>query len=189
MILPDHEIEAYALRGMIYPYLPKNLQPASYDVRLSRDFLVSHEGEIERIDMGDPSTFDDISRLVQSDRFVLHPGEFVLGATMEMVEIPDHLVGRIEGKSSPARLGLVVHNAGYLDPGFNGVITLEIANLRRVPIILRAGALIAQLSFSEMTSAARTPYQGRYQGDATVTTSRYRDDGRMPSESVSSEPS
>lgn len=172
MILPDYEIELFCVRHeMVKPYRPDNLQPASLDVALHDRFCISEPHDEGYIDLADPV---DITKYVQRDRFVLHPGEFVLGVTEEVVHIPNNVVARIEGKSSIGRLGLAIHvTAGFIDPGFHGRITLEMVNLNKLPIILRAGRLVAQLSFQYMTASARKPYAGRYQGDMDVTASRY----------------
>jgi dCTP deaminase len=117
--------------------------------------------------------------LVDDEPFVLHPGEFVLGRTIEIVEIPDDIVCRIEGKSSIGRLGLIVHaTAGFVDPGFKGSLTLEITNFNSVPIVLRPGLPIAQLSFMALDRAAQRPYGhpelgSHYHGQVEATESRY----------------
>lgn len=171
MILPDYQIREYCLKGMVDPFRNENIQPASLDVTLYNEFRTSSGHSHVGIDLNDPP---DITNLVESDHFVLHPGEFVLGVTEEIVKIPHDIVSRIEGKSSLGRLGLAVHvTAGFIDPGFNGRVTLEMVNLNRLPIILRAGKLVAQLSFQFMTAPSEQPYQGRYQGDLTAAPSRY----------------
>lgn len=172
-VLPDHEID-YLCRSatkLVQPFVPQNVQPASIDVSLHDEFLVFVPHGEAFIDLDSPV---DITRSVKTDRFVLHPGEFCLGVTYEAVNMPDDLVSRIEGKSSIGRLGLAVHvTAGFIDPGFRGRVTLEMVNLSRLPIILRPGKLIAQLSFDRMESPAQRPYTGRYQDDLTVVASRY----------------
>lgn len=182
MILADHTIYDYITnplfedmrkegRPLVEQCELGNIQPASIDVRLGRRFKVFEPHDEGIIDLADPV---DITREVERDTFVLHPGEFVLGHTVEWVNIPDNIVGRVEGKSSLGRLGLIVHaTAGFLDPGFCGRITLEMTNLMRVPLRLHALQLIAQISFQEMSSAAHKPYHGRYQGDTTVASSRF----------------
>lgn len=183
--LPDHDIarkcsaHLYRQRPLIEPFWKAQLQPASYDVRLSDELLVpiswSHP-----LDLGEP-TPDDTYRMVEMDEdgFLLGPGEFVLGSTDERVNIPNGIVGRIEGKSSIGRLGLTVHvTAGYLDPGFCGCITLEIANLFPRAIRLRPGILIAQLGFEYMSEPCALPYgsaglNSKYQGAAGVQGSRH----------------
>jgi dCTP deaminase len=178
VILPDHTLHDYCSNPLfasraplVVPYRPQNVQPASIDVCLGRHFKVFEPHDEGVIDLADPV---DITKEVERDRFVLHPGEFVLGCTDEIVNCPNDIVGRVEGKSSLGRLGLIVHaTAGFIDPGFSGVVTLEMANLMRVPIVLHAGQLIAQISFQQMLSAAHKPYQGHYQGDMNVASSRF----------------
>lgn len=176
-VLPDHQIEFYCReRGMIDPYRPENLQPASLDLTLGRDFRVFKDAsKIKFVDLSDPETYKDLTEPVTvTDEFVLHPGEFVLAATDEVVSIPAELVARIEGKSSLGRLGLVVHaTAGYIDPGFNGSITLEMCNWLKAPIVMQPGRPFCQLSFMTMDSLPTKTYQGRYQGDMTAAPSRY----------------
>jgi dCTP deaminase len=176
-VLADHQIEWYCQEHrMIDPYRPEHLQPASIDLTLSRDFRVFKDNSsLIAIDLHDPSTYEDLTTPVHvKDQFVIHPGEFVLGATDEVVKIPDDLVSRIEGKSSLGRLGLVVHaTAGYIDPGFHGKVTLEMANWMKVPIIVYPGDPFCQLAFTEMSARPRKSYQGRYQGDMNAAPSRY----------------
>jgi dCTP deaminase len=159
---------------LVDPYLPENVQPASIDVRLAHEFRVFERDATESIDLSNPT---DITKLVivpENGYFTLHPGEFVLGVTMEKLTMPDDLVARIEGKSSLGRLGLIVHaTAGFIDPGFCGPVTLEMTCLHPLAIRLRPGRLIAQISLHEMTSAAQKPYDGRYQGARGVEPSKY----------------
>ncbi len=109
-------------------------------------------------------------------RFILHPGEFVLGSTVERVAIPDDLVARLEGKSSLGRLGLLIHStAGYIDPGFEGTITLELSNVARLPIAIYPGMPIGQISFLQMTTPVDRPYRGKYGGQEGPTASRYHE--------------
>lgn len=180
-VLVDHQIRWYCCRGdrvpLVEPYVESQVQPASYDVRLDNVFL--------RIDPEDPSPIDLGDRPWEGlyERFEVPPGEpfvlppqgFVLGGLAEYVRIPPELVCRVEGKSSLGRMGLEVHlTAGYIDPGFNGRITLELYNVhRRIPLLLWPGDLIAQLSFEMTAGIPDQPYQGRYQGDAEATGSRY----------------
>lgn len=176
MILPDHEIRALALDGAIRPYNEYQLQPSSYDVCLGPVFriFVSHGTRV--VDLDKPETFKDLTKRVEIEpdgEFVIHSGQCVLAQTLEVVDIPNGFVARIEGKSSIGRLGLIVHMAGYIDPGFNGVVTLELVNNIELPIVLHPGSPIAQLSFAQMGSLAEAPYEGRYQGDKEATASRY----------------
>jgi dCTP deaminase len=157
------------------------IQPASVDIRLGSSFRVFHNHRIQSIDLGNPPR--DLTEHVEvpdDGEFVIHPGEFVLGRTHEYVEIPDDVVCRIEGKSSIGRLGLVVHaTAGFVDPGFKGTLTLEIANFNSVPIVLRPGLPICQLSFMALDRPAERPYGhpdlgSHYYGQVEATESRYR---------------
>lgn len=167
-------------RVRIEPFDEGMVQPASVDLRLGPSFRVFHNFRVESIDLAAPPT--GLTELVEIERdepFVVHPGEFVLGRTQELVELPDDLVARVEGKSSLGRLGLIVHaTAGFVDPGFRGTLTLEITNLTRVPIKLWAGKPIAQLSFMALDRPAERPYGhpelgSHYHGQVEATESRY----------------
>lgn len=183
-VLPDHTIRRLCvgtrespIETMIDPYNEEQLQPASYDVLLGTSFRIFKTHSTPLVDIGDPSTYADLTEIVEIEDgqgIVLHPGEFILGHTHEIVDIPHDLVSRIEGKSSLGRLGIIVHaTAGYIDPGFHGAVTLEMTNLTRVATMLRPGMAIAQLSFLRMESEPDHPYAGRYQGDMAVAPSRY----------------
>ena len=167
-------------RIKIRPWDPTMVQPASVDLKLGTSFRVFHNHRLPAIDLAQPPS--GVTEHVQIDddaNFVIHPGEFVLGTTVEWVELPDDIVARIEGKSSLGRLGLIVHaTAGFVDPGFSGTLTLEITNLTRVPIKLYAGLPIAQLSFMALDAPAERPYGSEalgshYQGQVAATESRY----------------
>lgn len=172
-VLPDHRIRELGEAGWIEPYDPKLVQPSSLDVRLGHQFRVFDHHAVSTVDMANPPT--SMTHLIEDQKGIhLHPGEFVLAHTQERLHIPNHLVARIEGKSSLGRLGLIVHaTAGYIDPGFNGQVTLEMTNLLRVPILLRPGYPIAQISFQTLESEPEEPYKGRYQGDEGAVESRY----------------
>jgi dCTP deaminase len=168
-------------RIVIDPWDPSMIQPASIDIRLGNSFRVFHNHRIQSIDLAEPP--GDLTEQVEipdDGTFVIHPGEFVLGRTLELVEVPDDIVVRIEGKSSLGRLGLVVHaTAGFVDPGFKGTLTLEIANFNSVPIVLRPGLPICQLSFMALDRPAERPYGhpelgSHYYGQIEATESRYR---------------
>ena len=137
---------------------PGLVQPASVDLRLGDSFRVFHNHRAAAIDLRDPPTNLTEEVVIADDEpFVIHPGEFVLGRTLEWVELPDDIVARIEGKSSLGRLGLIVHaTAGFFDPGWKGTLTLEITNLTRIPIKLYAGLPIAQLSFMTLDAPGRS---------------------------------
>jgi dCTP deaminase len=167
-------------RIRIEPWDPAMVQPASVDLKLGRSFRVFHNHKLPAIDLADPPR--DVTEHVEVDEgasFVIHPGEFVLGSTVEWVQMPDDIVARIEGKSSLGRLGLIVHaTAGFVDPGFSGTLMLEITNLTRVPIVLWPGKPIAQLSFMALDQAAERPYGhpdlgSHYHGQVEATESRY----------------
>jgi dCTP deaminase len=167
-------------RIKVDPWDPKMVQPASIDLRLGDSFRVFHNHRATAIDLRDPpSNLTEEVVMPDGEAFVIHPGEFCLGRTLEWVQIPDDIVARIEGKSSLGRLGLIVHaTAGFCDPGFEGTLTLELNNLTRVPIRLYPGLPIAQLSFMTLDRPAQRPYGtpglgSHYQGQRAATESRY----------------
>jgi dCTP deaminase len=167
-------------RIKIEPWDESLVQPASVDLRLGDSFRVFHNHRASAIDLRDPPQHLTEEVTIAGDEpFVIHPGEFALGRTMEWVELPDDIVARIEGKSSLGRLGLIVHaTAGFCDPGWKGTLTLELANLTRVPIRLYHGLAIAQLSFMALDAPAERPYGheelgSHYQGQVDATASRY----------------
>ncbi|MBV9311883.1 MAG: dCTP deaminase [Solirubrobacterales bacterium] len=175
-----HEL-VRAGRIRIDPWDPSLVQPASVDLRLGDSFRVFHNHRASAIDLRDPpANLTEEVVVAQEDSFVIHPGEFCLGRTLEWVELPEDIVARIEGKSSLGRLGLIVHaTAGFCDPGWKGTLTLELNNLTRVPIKLYPGLLIAQLSFMALDRAAQRPYGSpelgsHYQGQRAATESRYQ---------------
>ncbi len=181
-VLSDGTIRRLVDEGRISidPWDPELVQPASVDLRLGDSFRVFHNHRTAAIDLREPPTnLTEEVVVAEGEAFIIHPGEFVLGRTLEWVELPDDIVSRIEGKSSIGRLGLIVHaTAGFVDPGFKGTLTLEITNLTRVPIKLYPGLLIAQLSFMALDRPARRPYGAEelgshYQGQVAATESRY----------------
>ena len=164
----------------IDPWDPNMVQPASIDLRLGDSFRFFHNHRVTAIDLRDPpENLTEAVVVPDGDPFVIHPGEFCLGRTLEWVRIPDDIVARIEGKSSLGRLGLIVHaTAGFCDPGFQGTLTLELNNLTRVPIKLYPNLPIAQLSFMTLDRPAQKPYGSpglgsHYQGQEAATESRY----------------
>jgi dCTP deaminase len=182
-VLSDGTIARLVEEGRIRidPWDPGLVQPASIDLRLGDSFRVFHNHRASAIDLRDPP--DNLTEEVvvpEGESFVIHPGEFCLGRTLEWVELPDDIVARIEGKSSLGRLGLIVHaTAGFCDPGWKGTLTLELNNLTRVPIKLYPGLEIAQLSFMTLDQPALRPYGSpdlgsHYQGQRAATASRYR---------------
>ncbi|MDR1999534.1 MAG: dCTP deaminase [Frankiaceae bacterium] len=181
MLLSDRDIcaEIDAGRLSLEPWTPELLQPSSVDVRLDRYFRVFDNSRYTHIDPAQQQ--DELTTLAEpagDDPFVLHPGEFVLGSTLEAVTLPDDLAGRLEGKSSLGRLGLLTHStAGFIDPGFTGHITLELSNVANLPITLWPGMKIGQLCLFRLTSPAQHPYGSalygsRYQGQRGPTPSR-----------------
>jgi dCTP deaminase len=181
-VLSDGTIARLVEEGRIRidPWEPALVQPASVDLRLGDTFRVFNNHRVTSIDLHEmPENLTDEVRIRGDDSFVIHPGEFCLGRTLEWVELPDDIVARIEGKSSLGRLGLIVHaTAGFCDPGWKGTLTLELNNLTRVPIKLYPGLLIAQLSFMTLDAPALRPYGSEqlgshYQGQREATESRY----------------
>jgi dCTP deaminase len=181
-VLSDATIIDLVQQGRIRidPWDPSLVQPASVDLRLGDSFRVFHNHRASAIDLREPpSGLTEEVVLGTDESFVIHPGEFCLGRTLEWVELPDDIVARIEGKSSIGRLGLIVHaTAGFCDPGWKGTLTLELNNLTRVPIKLYPGLQIAQLSFMTLDRPAARPYGSpelgsHYQGQTAATESRY----------------
>ncbi len=181
MLLSDVDLRAALADGSLglEPHDPALVQPSSIDVRLDRWFRVFNNTRYTHIDPAQQQ--DELTTLVEpdgDDPFVLHPGEFVLGSTLEAVTLPDDLAGRLEGKSSLGRLGLLTHStAGFIDPGFTGHITLELSNVANLPITLWPGMKIGQLCLLRLTSPAEHPYGSqragsRYQGQRGPTPSR-----------------
>src|SRR5213592_1955710 len=182
MVLSDRSIRAEieAGRVVIDPYDPDLVQPSSVDVRVDRRFRVFHNARYPYIDVRQP--MEDLTEQVEisgDQPFILHPGEFVLGSTLERVTLPDDLVARLEGKSSLGRLGLLIHStAGFIDPGWDGHVTLELSNVANLPITIYHGMKIGQISFMQLSEAADNPYGSgdlgsKYQGQMGPTPSRY----------------
>jgi dCTP deaminase len=176
-VLADHQIRrrCNGVNGMmIEPFTDSQVEPASYDVRLGSDFLVFERDETPFIDMHSPVDITKPVSVREGGHFMMHPGEFALGRTVETVNIPNDLVARIEGKSSVGRLGLMIHiTAGYIDPGFRGPITLELYCVHPLPVMIYPGDKIAQLSFHEMSSTPSQAYNGRYQDASSVEASKF----------------
>jgi dCTP deaminase len=181
-VLSDGTIRRLVDEGRIAiePWDPGLVQPASVDLRLGSSFRVFHNHRAAAIDLEDPpARLTELIEIGEDEPFVIHPGEFVLGRTLEWVRLPDDVVARIEGKSSLGRLGLIVHaTAGFVDPGFEGTLTLEITNLTRIPIVLWPRKPIAQLSFMTLDRPAERPYGhpdlgSHYHGQVDATESRY----------------
>ena len=188
MIYSDRTIKESIASGKIAidPYEPSYVQPSSVDLRVANGFRVFMNHKYSEIDPRSPQS--DLTQLVEvegsADAFMLHPGEFVLGSTLERVRLGEDVVARLEGKSSLGRLGLLIHStAGFIDPGFEGHITLELSNVATLPIAIYPGMKIGQISFYQMTTAAQYPYGSpelgsKYQGQSGPTASRsHRDFG------------
>ncbi len=182
MILSDRTIreEVSAGRIIIEPFDPSAVQPSSVDLRLDHRFVVFRNHTFSHIDVkADLTELTEMVEASDADPFILHPGEFVLGSTAERVAIPSDLVGRIEGKSSLGRLGLLIHTtAGFVDAGWDGQLTLEFSNVASLPITLYPGMKIGQISFIRMSTAADNPYGSgelgsKYQGQRGPRPSRY----------------
>lgn len=181
MLLSDRDIRAEVQTGRVRvePYEEAMVQPSSIDVRLDRFFRVFENHKYSVID---PSVEQsELTREVEvgpKEFFILHPGEFVLASTYEIISLPDDLAGRLEGKSSLGRLGLLTHStAGFIDPGFSGHITLELSNVANLPVKLFPGMKIGQLCLIRLSSPAEHPYGSalygsRYQGQRGPTASR-----------------
>ncbi|RBQ21915.1 dCTP deaminase [Spongiactinospora rosea] len=181
MLLSDRDILAEIEVGRVGldPFEPAMIQPSSIDVRLDRYFRVFENHRYPHIDPAVEQP--DLTRMVEPDGdepFILHPGEFVLASTYEVIRLPDDIASRLEGKSSLGRLGLVTHStAGFIDPGFEGHVTLELSNLATLPIKLWPGMKIGQLCMFRLSSPAEHPYGSakygsRYQGQRGPTPSR-----------------
>ena len=182
MILSDRSIreEIDAERIVIDPFDPACVQPSSVDLHVDSQFRVFANSRYPYIDV--KRDMPDLTELVEvpgGEPFILHPGEFVLGSTLERVAIPDDMVARLEGKSSLGRLGLLIHStAGYVDPGWDGFLTLELSNVANLPITIYPGMKIGQISFFRLSTAADVPYgtaatKSKYQGQRGPTASRF----------------
>lgn len=180
MVLSDRSIreELGAGRIVVDPLDEGAIQPSSIDLRLGNDFRVFEHSThlcIDPLERG--IDYTKRCTVVDGGAFVLHPGEFALGTTLERVVLPDNVVGRLEGKSTLGRLGLMIHStAGYVDPGWDGFLTLELANVANLPILLYPGMKIGQISFTYMSTAVDNPYGSpqlgsHYQGQVGATPS------------------
>ena len=185
MVLSDGDIRAEIEAGRIVlePYVPEAVQPSSVDLHLDNRFRVFRNSRYPYIDVREEQT--ELTELVEirdDEPFILHPGEFVLGSTLERVELPNDLVARLEGKSSLGRLGLLIHStAGYVDPGWEGNLTLELSNVANLPITLYDGMKIGQISFQRLSSPVEMAYGdarlgSRYRGQRDPTASLYHRD-------------
>lgn len=152
----------------IYPITDEQIQPASVDIRLGNTFSIVDDSPSGIITLEKEIQYKTIT----TDTYLIMPGHFVLASTMEYFELPDNLTAFVEGRSSLGRIGLFIQNAGWVDPGFKGEITLELYNANRCAIELKAGRRVGQLVFAEMDDAAIHPYNGKYQGQTGATGSR-----------------
>ena len=185
MILSDRDIRSALEAGriVIEPFSPDAVQPSSVDLHLDRRFRVFRNSRYPFIDVRqDQPDLTELVAIEEEQPFILHPGEFVLGSTLERVSLPDDLVARLEGKSSLGRLGLLIHStAGYVDPGWDGNLTLELSNVANLPITLYYGMKIGQISFQQMSSPVDVAYGderigSKYRGQRDPTASLYHRD-------------
>ena len=153
---------------VIEPITKEQIQPASVDIRLGNTFSVVYDTPSVIITLGNKIEYKSIV----TDTYLILPGQFVLATTMEYFELPDDLTAFVEGRSSLGRMGLFIQNAGWVDPGFKGEITLELYNANRCAIELKAGRRVGQLVFAKMDDSALNPYNGKYQGQRGATGSR-----------------
>lgn len=181
MVLSDRSIKKEIDAGgiSISPFRMEDVQPASVDLHLDDKVLVFRNSTAPYIDLR--SSVPDLTEMVtieDSSPFILHPGEFVLGNTLERIGLGDHIVARLEGKSSLGRIGLLIHStAGFVDPGWDGTLTLELSNVSRLPLTLYKGMPIGQISFQYLSTPVDRPYgsaslRSRYQGQTEPTASR-----------------
>jgi dCTP deaminase len=186
MILSDRDIKEQIRLGRVVVKSPlddhmPNIHASSMDFRLGKYFKVYKHSKVAVLDPLKMSTFEGMTDLIEitdpNEPFIVHPGDFVLGVTLESVKLPDDLVARVEGRSSLGRLGIIIHStAGFIDAGFEGTITLEITNINRMPVALYPGMRVCQLAFEEMSSPAEVPYHmkgsSKYQGQSLPEESR-----------------
>ena len=170
MILSDKTLKKMISSGElgIEPILENSIQPASVDCHLGRHFLIVEDRQMQMIDMDS----EIIYREYEADEITIPPHSFLLATTEEYIKLPDNLTAFVEGRSSIGRIGLFIQNAGWVDPGFEGQITLELYNANSLPIRLKAGRRICQLVFCKMDETALNPYRGKYQGQRRATGSR-----------------
>jgi dCTP deaminase len=186
MILSDRTIKEEIKAGRLVVESPnndhqQNIHASSMDLRLGYHFKIYEHSRLAILDPKNPEMGKDVTKLItlnsEDEPFIVQPGEFVLGVTLEKVKIPDNMVARVEGRSSLGRLGIIVHStAGFIDAGFEGTITLEITNINRLPVALYPGMRVCQLAFEQMTTEADVPYHAKpsskYQGQVLPEESR-----------------
>lgn len=178
MILSDRTIMKMLENGTlsIAPLEKHQIQPASVDVRLGDTFSIVEDSSAGIVTMTNEISY----KTIHTDTYILLPGQFVLATTMECFDLPNHLTAFVEGRSSLGRMGLFIQNAGWVDPGFKGEITLELFNANRCAIELKSGRRVGQLVFAEMDEEAMHPYNGKYQGQKGATGSRVYMDRELP---------
>lgn len=188
MILSDRDIEKALKSGRIgvTPHIDTKSQlgSCSVDLRLGKQFRVFNHSKLAYIDPTNPKIASEMMRevrLKESERFILQPGDFVLAVTIESIRIAEDLIGRLEGRSSLGRLGIVVHStASIFEPGWDGVVVMELGNLGRMPVALYPGMRICSMTFEELTTPARVPYSkkksAKYRGQKTPLASRISDE-------------
>jgi dCTP deaminase len=180
-ILPDHEISwlSHSDPPLIKPFNEQRVQPASYDMTLGDEIITFDRGPMPQvIDLASPPKDVGLKiKLIENESYRLMPMQFILGVTRERICCPADIAAKLDGKSSLARFGLLIHvTGGFIDPGFRGPLTLEIFNVFPVPILLRPGLPFCQVGFQRLTESASVPYAGRYQDAEGVEASKY--DGR-----------
>lgn len=174
--IEDKKIEIDSADGMH----GQVIGPSSYDIRLGKFFKVYKHAHVAILDPINTESFENLTETIEIEDgkpFIVQPGEFVLGVTMEKIKLPDDIVARVEGRSSLGRLGIIIHStAGFIDPGFEGTITLEITNINKMPVALYPGMRIGQFAFETMTSPALVPYHkkesSKYMGQSMPEESR-----------------
>lgn len=174
MILSDGTIKNLLDTGelKVSPLTEESIQPASIDLRLGSHYLVVESSKMDCITLSDKIEY----RELESESLIIPPHSFLLATTMENIELPDNMTAFVEGRSSIGRIGLFIQNAGWVDPGFKGQITLELYNANSLPIRLESGRRICQLVLCSMDKPALKPYSGKYQGQKLSTGSRVFDD-------------
>ena len=153
---------------VVTPLDPEQIQPASIDIRIGNTYSILEDLPTGMIGLDEETKYKQIT----TDKYILLPGQFVLATTMEYFELPDNLTAFVEGRSSLGRMGLFIQNAGWVDPGFKGEITLELFNANRCAIVLTAGRRVGQLVFAKLDDTALNPYRGKYQGQRGATGSK-----------------
>lgn len=174
MIISDETLKQMLASGdlVVDPLEPVQIQPASIDLTLGTHFLKVDEHSASVITLDAEIAYEELDR----EEIVIPPFSFLLAATREFIKLPNDVTAFVEGRSSIGRIGLFIQNAGWVDPGFEGTITLELYNANRLPILLQSGRRICQLVFARMDQATHAPYRGKYQGQVLPTGSRvFRD--------------